>query len=149
MALNNQNVHGADEMVRKLKEAQAYLKEQVMADIGVEAVNHFKENFDKEGFDGNKWQARKTKRKGSTNSQKILSKSGDLADSITYDVNGNTTVISSDLVYAQIHNEGLQGKAWGKHSFKMPKREFIGPSEKLNEKITSKIDNELKKIFKP
>ena len=55
---------------------------------------------------------------------------------------------STGLVYARIHNFGLMGKAFGKHSFKMPKREYIGKSTELEKVIKTKIEKELNLIFK-
>jgi phage gpG-like protein len=55
--------------------------------------------------------------------------------------------IYTDVPYARIHNDGLMGKAWGKHSFKMPKRQFIGYSGKLNRQIIAFIDKNIKKQF--
>lgn len=147
MPLDNQNVHGADELLRKLNEAKEYLANDVPEIIGIEAVKHFKNNFVEEGFDGNKWASRKKKTKLE---KKILTGQGGgdhLSDSIDYKTEGNTITIQTDKVYAAIHNEGLDGKAWGKHPFKMPKREFIGPSEKLNEKLVTEITRDLNKIL--
>jgi phage gpG-like protein len=55
--------------------------------------------------------------------------------------------IYTDVSYARIHNDGLMGKAWGKHSFKMPKRQFIGYSGQLNRKLIAFIDKNIKKQF--
>lgn len=55
--------------------------------------------------------------------------------------------IYTDVPYARIHNDGLMGKAWGKHPFKMPKRQFIGYSGKLNRKIIAFLDKNIKKQF--
>lgn len=104
--MDNANVKGADDLVRKLTEAKQYMEDDVFDVVGIEAVKLFKQNFQKESFNGKKWAARKTKRAGSTNSQKILSKSGELAESIDYRKEKPVVVISSDKVYAEIHNEG-------------------------------------------
>ena len=40
------------------------------------------------------------------------------------------------------------GKAWGKHPFKMPKRQFMGDSYNLNEKVKAVIVKRLDKVFK-
>jgi hypothetical protein len=39
------------------------------------------------------------------------------------------------------------GKAWGKHTFKMPKRQFMGDSYNLNEQVKKVISKRLDKIF--
>lgn len=129
--------------------------------IGNTAKNHFIQSFRNQGFDDKsvqKWQPRKRntyKTKGGRivddSTRAILVKSGDLRRSIKLDTVNKANlkiVISSDLPYAKIHNEGLQGKAWGKHSFKMPKRQFMGDSYNMNEKIKKVIINNLDKTFK-
>ena len=55
--------------------------------------------------------------------------------------------ISTDVIYARIHNDGLMGKAFGKYPFKMPKRQFIGYSGKLNRQIIAFLDKNIKKQF--
>ena len=104
--MDNENIHGLDELNAKLEAAIEYFEKDVPVVIGVEAVKHFKQNFENEGFDGNKWAARKTIRTGSTNGQKILGKSGELSESIDYKIEGGTITIYSDKPYAEIHNEG-------------------------------------------
>jgi phage gpG-like protein len=107
--MDNENISGLDDVLRRLAEAQRYFDNDVPVVIGVEAVNHFKESFQNEGFTDSslkKWDSRKTKRVNGTNAQKILSKSGELGDSIDYRIEGDTVVIYSDKPYAQIHNEG-------------------------------------------
>ena len=182
MSLNNENIKGADELLKKLQEAKEYIQNDVPLVIGTEAVNHFKASFQNEGFTDaslQKWAARKSKRPGGTNSQKILTKSGELGDSPDYRVEGNTVIIYSDKVYAQIHNEGgeipvtpqMKKMFWAKHyeakeagdtdaaeqykcmalakKIVMPKREFIGNSQVLNEKIENKITKDLTRILNP
>lgn len=107
--MDNEHIKGLDDLVRRLTEAEKYFRESVPVIIGVEAVNHFKESFQNEGFtDGSlvKWASRKSKRLAGTNSQKVLSVSGELGDSIDYRIEGNTVAIYSDKPYAQVHNEG-------------------------------------------
>ena len=178
MGLNNENIHGADELLKKLNQAKAYLNNDVNEVIGVEAVNHFKKNFADEGFDGNKWAARKTKVKLQ---KKVLTGQGGgdhLGDSIDYRVDGKTTIIYTDKVYGQIHNEGgeitvtpkMKKFFWAKSieakeigdteaqeqykwmalskTIKIVKPEFMGQSAQLNEKIISKITRDLTRILK-
>ena len=58
------------------------------------------------------------------------------------------TRIFTNVVYAGIHNFGLQGLAFGKHQFKMPKREFIGNSKVLEKELERRAFRELDKVFK-
>lgn len=178
--MDNEYVHGADEMARKLQELQQYIDNDLPIRIGTEAVNHFKEGFQNEGFTDKslqKWASRKIKRAGGTNSQKILSKSGELADSIEFRVEGQKIIISTDKKYAEIHNEGgviavtpqMRKYFWAQHymakeggdadladswkalalakEIKMPKRQIIGESEALNERIAIKIEGDLNRIL--
>lgn len=178
--MDNQYVQGADALQRKLNLAKQYLQDDVKDVIGTEAVKQFKKNFEQEGFvDKNvsKWAGRKTKRSGSTNSQKVLSKSGELAESIDYRKEGEGVVVYTDKPYAEIHNEGgeitvtpqMKKYFWAMHrqakdggdldmadqykgmalakKITMPKRQFIGESEVLTENITNKIVRDLTKIL--
>lgn len=175
--MDNENIKGADAMVRKLMEAQRYIQQDVPEIIGIEATKHFKKNFYDEGFDGKKWKSRKSKRMGSTNSQKILSMTGELAESITYRIDGNTVIIYSDKKYAKLHNEGgkitvtekMKKFFWFKSKqakdagddevasmFKamalskeinIEQRKFMGESKELITVITNKINKDLKRIL--
>lgn len=178
--MDNQYVKGADDLQRKINAAKLYLQGDVKDVIGIESVKHFKRNFEQEGFVDNnvsKWAARKTKRSGSTNSQKVLSKTGELAESIDYKVAGDVVVIYTDKPYAELHNNGgeltvtpqMKKYFWAMHKqakdagdleladqykamalavkIVMPKRQFIGESQTLNNNIIDKITRDLTKIF--
>ena len=175
--MDNENVKGADALIAKLKEAKLYISTQVQEVVGTEAVRHFKQNFKEEAYDGNKWEARKTK---TSLDRKILTGQGSgdhLGDSIDYKVEGNTIIIYSDKVYAEIHNEGgeiivtdkMKKFFWAKNKeakdagdsdlaeqykymalskkIVIPQRKFMDNSEKLNEKIISKITRDLSTIL--
>jgi phage gpG-like protein len=173
-------IKGEDELKRKIQQAMKMIENDVPEIIGVEGINHFKDSFQNEGFtDKNleKWKSRKTKRM-SRNDQKVLSDSGELADSIEYRIEGNAVVFFTDKPYAQIHNEGgtitvtdqMRRFFWAKHyeaseaeqedianqwlgmalseTLKIEKRQFIGDSAQLFLKIDAKVIRELDKIFK-
>jgi phage gpG-like protein len=114
-----------------------------MVEIGNAAKSFFVENFRKQGFDDKnveKWQPRKKadKRAG----RAILVKTGDLRRSIIRNPANRAALsikISTDLVYAARHNNGLKG---------MPKRQFMGDSYNLNERIKKIIVKRLDKTFK-
>lgn len=176
--MDNKNISGADAMERQLREMMDYIEKDVPLVIGIESVNHFKKNFENEGFDNQKWASRKTKRAGSTDGQKILTKSGDLAESIDYRVESNTVVIYSDLPYAQIHNEGgkitvtpqMRKYFWANYyqakndgdiirmdqykamamskQITVQQRQFIGNSPILLDNISNKIVRDLTRISK-
>jgi phage gpG-like protein len=117
--------------------------ENAMVEIGNAAKSFFVENFRKQGFDDKnveKWKPRKKadKRAG----RAILVKTGDLRRSIIRNPANRAALsvkISTDLVYAARHNNGLKG---------MPKRQFIGDSYNLNERIKKIIVKRLDKTFK-
>ena len=117
--------------------------ENAMVEIGNAAKSFFVENFRKQGFDDKnveKWKPRKKadKRAG----RAILVKTGDLRRSIIRNPANRAALsikISTDLVYAARHNNGLKG---------MPKRQFMGDSYNLNERIKKIIVKRLDKTFK-
>jgi phage gpG-like protein len=179
--MNNEYTKGADELLQKLQAVQQYVDHDIPVVIGVEAINHFKESFVNEGFTNqslDKWAPRKIIRAGSTNSQPILIKTGELADSIDYRVEGSTVVIYSDKKYAQIHNEGgviavtdnMRSYFWSQFylakeagdttlmeqfksmalakEIKIEQRQFIGESEVLNKRIADKILRDLTYLLK-
>jgi len=141
---NKFNLKGIDQKARKALEA-------AIVDVGNTARVFFIDNFRKQGFDDKnvqKWKPRKVadKRAG----RAILVKTGDLRRSIIRNPANRaalTVKISTDLAYAKIHNEGGMGKAYGKHAFKMPKRQFMGDSYNLNEKVKAVIVKRLDKVF--
>ncbi|RIV21381.1 hypothetical protein DYU11_18420 [Fibrisoma montanum] len=128
-------------------EIRRFIQQKVPKIIGIEATKHFKRSFRDEGFTDDKleeWddigEPRKVqKRRANGDLPPILTDSGDLGDSLTYSEEGDKVVVSTDVPYAQRHNEGLKG---------MPKRQFMGPSKQLEKKIIGKIEKELAKIFK-
>ncbi len=141
------------DLQRKLKAAQDYLKKDVKKVIGVEAVNFYKKSFRDEGFtDKNltKWKEVKRrenpKTKGAAKTRKILT--GDsklLSDSLDYEISSNGVNISSDMVYAEIYNEG--GKAGRNKSAEIPKRQFVGKSDTLNKNLETEIESDLTNIL--
>lgn len=146
MAKSNKFNIKADQMkMRKALEA-------AIVDVGNTARVFFIDNFRKQGFDDKtvqKWKPRKVQDKRA--GRAILVKTGDLRRSIIRNPANRaalTVKISTDLAYAKIHNDGGMGKAYGKHSFKMPKRQFIGDSYNLNEKVKAVIVKRLDKVFK-
>lgn len=176
MGLDNQNIKGADEMIRKLQAMKSYINEDVPEIIGTEAVNHFKNNFQEEGFDGDKWESRRSQRQGSTGGQKVLTYSGELSESIDYRIQGTTIIIFTDKPYGEIHNEGgkitvtpkMKGYFFAKSkeakengeielanqykAFALSKeiiikqRKFMGQSPVLIGKITDRIKRDLTQI---
>jgi phage gpG-like protein len=104
-----------------------------------EAINHFKDNWRKQGFDDStvkKWESRKgmitgfgvtTKGKwGRNNSRAILVKKGTLKKNFFYSVEGsNRAIVVNPTPYGVYHNYGTK---------KLPQRKFMGKSRNLDEK---------------
>lgn len=153
----------------KMKQLQEWIDGEDIKDIlGVEAVNHFKESFDNEGFkDGEsitKWQDVKRRDTDSPwyghsgqmgkfsqarTIAKILSgETGELKNAISYVKIDNGVRISNPKPYAKVHQEGLQAKIYGKKVFQMPARPFMGHSAMLKKNIEDKIVREIKRRLK-
>ena len=97
-------------------------------------------------------------------SRPILTQTGNLRDSINYNVSGNSVLIGvfpkavsingkmrDSLVYARKINEGGSGK-WGHASTHTPARQFMprpedGPNKKIIDASIKKIDYETQKIM--
>ena len=141
----------------KLETQKAQLAEAINRDlpviIGKKAVDLFTENFQKEGFQDNgvqPWkevQRRTRKVRGAAGSRKILTgKTGDLGRSIKYEIAPGQVTVFSDVIYADVHNEGLRaGRGAG---FTMPKRQFIGDSADLDNIVQKEIEKALNNILK-
>ena len=190
---NKFNLKQAEQKARKALEA-------AIVDVGNTAKVFFVESFRKQGFDDKnvqKWKPRK-RTTYKTKSGKVvddttratLVKSGDLRRSIIRNPANRAALsikISTDLVYAKVHNDGetinvsgrkgsgtitrsirgnagfkdgkftrgrakkvtFQGKEFttGAYSIDMPKRQFMGDSYNLNEKVKAVIVKRLDKVF--
>ena len=151
------------QLEKKLSELRGYIQEDAPIVIGVEATNEFKENFDKQTFDGKKWQDVKRrdpnspwyghsgqtgKKSESRKTAKILDgETGELKGATSWRREGDRVIITNDKPYAQVHNEGLPAKIYGKKVFQMPKRQFIGVTPKLKKSIQNKIERDITKII--
>jgi len=158
------------DLLKLASEVKKKLTEIIPKVIAVEGQIHFEKSFDNQGFTDRatrKWKGRKfggnkTKRDGTaTKAYKeflrkdkgraiLVSHQGDkkgthLKDSIRSSHTTKQVAFSTDKEYAQVHNEG--GHAGRGAGFEMTQRQFIGPSEKLNERIDEKIEAEMDKFF--
>ena len=125
--------------------------------LGNIAKNFFLEAFRKGGFTDTgfkRWKQRR-KRLGRGRTSPTLKEAatlvltGKLKRSIRVrPATFRITRIFTNVVYAAIHNIGLQGLAFGKAPFKMPEREFIGNSRTLERKLERRIFKEMDKVFK-
>jgi phage gpG-like protein len=146
MAKSNKfDLKQAEKKARKAMEA-------AIVDVGNTAKVFFVDSFRKQGWDDKnvqKWKPRKRttyKTKGGKTvddtTRAILVKTGDLRRSIIRNPANRASLtikISTDLVYAARHNNGLKN---------MPKRQFMGDSYNLNEKVKAVIVKRLDNIFK-
>jgi phage gpG-like protein len=138
-------------LIEAQREIQQYINEDAPVIIGKTAVDHFTENFQQEGFvDGGvqKWQEVKRRMNpkitGARASRPILTgDTGDLGMSIQYkDAADGKVTVYSDLPYSEAHNEGT-ANAGRSHNVVIPKRQFIGESEELNEKIKEELERKI------
>lgn len=121
----------------------------IMTKIGNIAVNEAKTNFKRQGFMDRsikKWKPRKKRDEG----RAVLVKTGALRRSISrLSTSAKRVKIGAKgkaAVYAGVHNAGL--KAGRGKGFKMPKRQFLGPSATTNKRITNLMRKKLKKGFR-
>lgn len=112
-----------------LEEINKFIANTAPKLVGKLAVDHFKENFRKGGFNGSKWKApQRFNAEGQFAGQKygtLLSSTNELMNSITYRTGPGTVTITTDKVYARIHNYGgtinvpvtdkMRKFAWAKH----------------------------------
>lgn len=148
---------------------QKFLADDALRIVETEALNHFQNSFVYQGFTDKalaKWPGRKIpKRNGKPITGKTLEKwkskndgrallishAGDtrgthMANSIVGEQSPGKVTIVVDKPYARVHNDGL--RAGRPPGFTMPQRRFIGPSEKLEEKIQAKFEKEIEKLIK-
>ena len=128
-------------------------------------VNHFKANFDNQGWEGEKWVKRKDK-----DGHPLLEKTRTLYRSIKKEVNANNVrvfVAAPADKYATVHNEGFKGVVSVKRrggngrrsartegatftrNMNIPQRKFIGKSDKLDKKANQLVEDTINKLLKP
>jgi phage gpG-like protein len=152
----------------KMRQIKSFTEGNDIKDIlGVEAVNHFKESFDKEGFtdetlepwkdvkrrdDSSPWyghSGQTGKFSQARTAAKILTgESRELRNSISYVHTDSGVRVTSSTPYGRVHQFGLPAKIYGKKSFLMPARPFMGKSILLKNNIEDKIRRELIRILK-
>jgi len=146
------------EFVKQLEgivsELDEYARNEAPRLIGKIAVDHFTENFQKEGFVNGglqKWQEVKrrenpSKKYPSDATRLILTgRSGALGRSLEKQETANEVTIFSTLPYAAAHNEGTSN-AGRSRSVTIPQRQFMGESKELDELIIKEINRKLKSL---
>ena len=151
------------------QEFKAFFETGAPVTVGKIAVRMFKENFQNEGFFGERWKEVKRRQDtwerggkkvknpttGARRARKILTgDTGDLGRSIQVREAANRRTVvwtnpaefSGKEPYGRVHNEGLRaGRGEG---FTMPKRQFIGVHEKLMKAITDGLQKKVSEIIK-
>jgi phage gpG-like protein len=151
---------------RKMQDLRDFVRNDVPEIVGIEAVNHFKETFDKEtDLSGNPWKeverrdpesewygfsagAKKNFSQARTTAKILSGETGELKEATTWRYEHGMVVVSNDKPYAAVHNFGQQAMIFGKKTFTMPKRQFMAHSKELQEKIDNKIEREMINIIK-
>lgn len=142
-----------------------FIKNKAPQIAKVEALRFISYNFKNQGFTDKslqKWEKRKVDKESKRKSDKKTVKQdtgrailvghssssvgGHLKDSYTGASYPGQVVISTDKVYAEIHNYG--GNAGKPPGFEMPQRQMIGPSHYLDQQINDKLSREIYKILK-
>jgi phage gpG-like protein len=140
------------DFIEKIARLHDFIENDLAHIVGKESVDFYKESFDNEGFIGEnleKWKEVKRRQnprnKGrAAGTRKILTgETKELAESIGYKAEGRKVKISSDKVYAEIHNKG--GRAGRGHKSVIHARPFIKKSasliKRLNRRLKRKIQN--------
>jgi phage gpG-like protein len=132
--------------------------------VATEAINYFKDSFQQEGFNGNKWQDVKRRDPNSewygysgqtgkfseaaTIRPILTGETGRLGNNFKWEPTAEGLKIINDTPYAAVHQFGLPAKIYGKKTFQMTARPFMGATPALSKKIRDSIVEELKKIIK-
>ncbi len=139
---------GGTKLMKRVRANWNRMKNDLPVVLGNTAVNHFVQSFRNQGFldeSASAWAPRKTADSG----RATLVKTGNLRRSIrvAYATWSKISVIS-DTDYSHIHNYGGIAKAWGKTTFRMKQRRFMGFSHELNKKSLMEIRKRLARVFR-
>jgi phage gpG-like protein len=142
------NRGGTESIKRKIAKLNG-LKTTMPDILANDSVNFFKKSFRKQGWEDTGVQRWKPRKGNKDAGRGTLIKTGDLVKSLSVEsANWKKIRIVSALPYSAIHNEGLKGKAFGKHPFTMPKRKFMGRSRKLHSLLRNRIETKLNFVMK-
>lgn len=140
---------------RDMREFSHLVKEELPDFIESELREVVSDSFEAEqwkGGNGKKWQARKNDKESSKSRNErraLLVGSGDLIKSYDTERSGDEISIGSDLIYAEVHNEGK--RAGRDKGFQMPQRQHAPiPGEaipKLEEATDKFMDKRTDQIF--
>jgi phage gpG-like protein len=129
--------------------------------IGELGVNHFNENFQRQGFVDDSLQPWDPRDPDRDEGRAVLFKSGTLRRSIRVVRRSSEQVVwGTDVKYAKVHNEGgdiqvkahlRRGRKGDEHPiraymYRAKQRQFMGQSKQLTRKIEQYLDDRLKAI---
>lgn len=154
------------------------LKKKLPRQVSVMALNHFKKSFRKQGFMDQSFQAWEPRKGNTREGGAVLVQTGHLRDSTVIDSADMRQIsIVNNAPYAAIHNEGgivripvtdkMRKYFWYMHKatgrpkwkwmaltkkdhflFRMPKRQFMGESQNLMDRIDRLFANEIAQMIK-
>lgn len=151
--------HFGKDFKDKEKELGREIDRTIPRKVGEVHIRGFKESFDKGRFNdygSQKWKDPKrtnppfntARQKRAASRDTLVGKGGGhLKDSFEVDVRKSEVHIRNTREYAKIHNEGGSINTY-KASIKIPKRQFMGHSKKLDEESGEKMDFIIEKILK-
>lgn len=136
-----------DRILRNLEKVKTFLPKTLANDT----KNYFVGEFNKQEWGGTKWEKskRQTNPKKTRDTAATLVQSGKLRRAVVNSLQSATFnkihFEVKDVPYAQVHNEGLRaGRGAG---FQMPKRQFMGQTNKLTRIQRGVIDKTIDKIW--
>lgn len=144
----------SSDVIKRQQLLAKYIAKDAPRHVGKIAVDHYKQNFDKEGFANGglqKWREVKRRqppvKKGAAGRRKILrGETLELMNSIQYRPEPARTIIFSDVEYFSVHQEGLKAGRKGAE-FDMPKRQIVGDSQELTIKINDRLKSDFRRIL--
>ena len=160
----------ATDLARHQRELSSYIGSKAPRIVGKMGVDHFRENFDQQGFVNNgvqPWPERKT----DTGRRILTGETRELENSIDYEASGGRVSFGSDMPYFTIHNRGGKTKA---HEIRarrgkalkfagrggdvyrrkvnhpgsnIPMRKMVGHSQEFIDKINERIERDITAIL--
>lgn len=129
---------GAADFFRRLQQQLSSLEQEIaQVVVAVEAENFHSENFRKEGFTDVGFQPWPPRKKQERPRRALLVKTGALkGHALKGRRQGSQVDFIFPLPYMRVHNEG--GKAGRGKGFQMPKRQYVGRSNLLEDRIRQK-----------
>ena len=145
---------------QQILETKRTLDKPMLIRIANLGLNHFKENFDTESWEGVKWVPRKDRL-----NHPLLQKTRKLYRNIEKEVQANSVrvfIAAPAVKYGEVHNSGFtgvqkvsrknkSGRRSQRSSFtrnmKIPKRQFIGESKKMDAKANQLVIDTINKIL--